>query len=97
LLTSARGANILKIRNTPRTQALSSPQAPHRPRKGEQEHTHRQKVEAHVEEDRTESRLTHAEKERVQRKKERRNGGRAIRGRGIMERNGVGGKNGRSM
>jgi len=53
-------------------------------------------VKAHVKEDRTGSRLTYAEKERVKRNKKRRNVGRAIRGRGIMEKNGVGGKGERS-
>jgi hypothetical protein len=42
------------------------------------EHTHRQTVQAHVEEDRTGSRFAYAEKEGVERSKERRNGGRAI-------------------
>jgi len=42
------------------------------------EHTNRQTVQAHVEEDRTGSRFTYAEKEGVERSKERRNGGRAI-------------------
>jgi len=59
--------------------------------KGEEEYTHRNTVKAHVEEDRTGSRLTYVEKERVKRKRDRWNGGRAIGGRGIMERNGVGG------
>jgi len=54
-------------------------------------------VKAHVQEDWTGSRLTYAEKEGVKRSKKRRNGGRAIRGRGMMERNGVGGKGGRSI
>jgi len=48
-------------------------------------------------EDRTRSRLTHAEKEGVERSKDRRNGGRAIGGKGIIERSGVGGKDGRSI
>jgi len=61
------------------------------------EHTHRHTIKAHVEEDRTGSRLTYAEKERVNRKKERKSGGRAIRGRWIMKKNRVGGKGGRSI
>jgi len=51
------------------------------PRKGEEEHTHRRRVKAHVEEDWTRSRLTYAEKEGVERSKERRNGGKSIGGR----------------
>ena len=39
-------------------------------------------MKAHVEEDQTESRLTYAETEGVERTKERGNGGRAIGGRG---------------
>ena len=70
-----------KIRNTPRSQAL----APQGPRKGEEKHTHRHTVKAHVQEDRTGSRLTYAEKEGVERSKERRNGWRMIGGKGIME------------
>jgi len=49
-------------------------------------------VQAHVEEDWTGSRFTYAEKEGVERSKERRNGGRAIGGRGKMGRSRVGGK-----
>jgi len=45
---------------------------------------------AHVEEDQTGSKRTYAEKERVKRNKERRNGRRVIRGRGLMERNKMG-------
>jgi len=48
-------------------------------------------------EDQTGSRLTYAEKEGVERSKERRNGGRAIGGRGEMERSRVGGKGGRMI
>ena len=54
-------------------------------------------MKAYVDEDRTGSRLTYAEKERVERGKKRRNGGRAIGGRGIMKRSGVGGKGGRMI
>jgi len=54
-------------------------------------------VKAHVEEDWTGSRLTSAEKEGVERSKERRNGGRAIGGTVIVERSWVGGKGGRMM
>ena len=74
MLTLVRGAHIFKIRNTPRSQAL----APLGPRKGEEEHTHRRTVKAHVEEDQIRSRLTYVMKEGVERSKERRNGGRAI-------------------
>jgi len=80
------------VPKTPRFQEL----APQGCTKGEEEHTHRHTVKAHVKEDRTGSRLTYAEKERVKRNKKRRNVGRAIRGRGIMEKNGVGGKGERS-
>ena len=59
------------------------------PRKGEEEHTHRHTVKAHVEEDLTGSRLTYAEKEGVERSKERRNGARTIGGIGIIERSGL--------
>ena len=45
-------------------------------------------------EDQTGSRLTYAEKEGVERSKERRNGGRAIGGRGKIWRSGVGGIDG---
>jgi len=69
------GEKLSKIRKTPRSQAL----APKRPGKGEEEHTHRHKVKAHVEEDRAGSRLTCAEKEGVKRSKERRNGGRVTK------------------
>jgi len=41
-----------------------------RARKGEEEHTHRHTVKAHVEEDQRGSRLTYAEKEVVQTSKE---------------------------
>ena len=47
-------------------------------RKGEEEHTHRHTLKAHVEEERTRARSTYAEKEVVERIKERRNGGRTI-------------------
>jgi len=70
-----------KIRNTPRSQAL----APQGPRDGEEKHTYRHTVKALVEEAQTGSRLTYAEKEGVERSKERRNGGRMIGGRRIME------------
>jgi len=93
LLTSARGVNLLQVRKTPRSQAL----APHGPRKGEEEHTHRHTVKAHVEEDLTGSRLTYAEKEGVERSKESRNGGRVIGGRGKMERGWAGVKGGRMI
>jgi len=76
-----------------RSQAL----APQGPRKREEDHTRKDTVKAYVEEDRTESRLTCAEKEGVERSKERMNGGRAIEGRGEMERSGVGGKGSRMI
>ena len=92
--TSARAANIFKIRKTPRSQAL----APQGPRKGGEEHAHRHTVKAHVEEDRTGSRLTYAERESEEEKGEKaRNGKRATGGRGIMESNGVGGKGERNI
>jgi len=47
--SSARGAKLLKIRKTPRSQALS----PQGPRKGEEEHTYRHTLKAYVKEDRT--------------------------------------------
>jgi len=78
LLTSARGDKLLKIRKTPRSQVL----APQGPRKGEEEHTHRHILKAYVEENQTGSGFTYAEKEGVERGKERRNGGRVIGGRG---------------
>ena len=65
--------------------------------KGEEEQTHRHTVQAHIEENPTGSRLTYAEKEGVERGKKRRNGGRVIGGRGIMERSGVGWKGGRMI
>ena len=68
------------MRKTPRSQVL----APQGSRKGEEEHTHRHTLKAHVEEERTRARSTYAEKEAVERIKERRNGGRAIGGRGEM-------------
>jgi len=54
-------------------------------------------VQAHVEEDRTGTRCTDADKEGVERCKERRNGERAIGGRGEMGRSRVGGKGGRMI
>jgi len=66
LLTSARGVKVLKIQKTPRSQTL----APQGPRKGEEEHTHRHTVKAHVEEDQTGSIFTYAEKEGVERSKD---------------------------
>jgi len=54
-------------------------------------------VQAHVKEDRTGSRFTYAEKEGVERSKERRNSGRAIGGRGEMERRRVGEGGGRTI
>ena len=91
MLTSARDANPLHIRRTPSSQAL----APQGPRKGEEQHTHRHTMKAHVEEDHTGSRFAYPQKEGVERSKERRNGGRAIGGRGKMGRSRVGGKGGR--
>jgi len=72
--------NILKLRKTPRSQAL----APQGPKNGEEEHIHRLRHtgKAHVEKDWTGSRLTYAEKERVERKRERRNGGEGDQGEG---------------
>jgi len=78
LLNSGRGAKLLKIRKTPRSQAIT----PQRSRKGEEEHSHRHTLKAYDEEDRTGSRFTYAEKEGVEGGKERRNGGRVIGGRG---------------
>jgi len=54
-------------------------------------------LKAHVEEERTRARSTYAEKEEVERIKERRNAGRVIGGRGKMERSRVGGKGGRMI
>jgi len=54
-------------------------------------------LKAHVEEERTRTRSTYAEKEGVERIKERRNAGRAIGGRGKMGRSRVGGKGGRMI
>ena len=76
--TSARGEKLLKIRKTPRSQVL----APHGPRKGEDEHTHRHTLNTYVEENRRGSGFTYVEKEGVEGDKERRNGGRLIGGRG---------------
>ena len=81
------------MRKTPRSQVL----APQGSRKGEEEHTHRHTLKAHVEEERTRARSTYAEKEVVERIKERRNGGRTIGGRGKMGRRRVGGKGGRTI
>jgi hypothetical protein len=67
LLTSARGEKLLKIRKTPRSQVLS----PQEFRKGEEEHTHRHTLKTYVEEDRTGSGYTYAEKEGVEGGKER--------------------------
>jgi len=88
LLTSAKGANIVKVRNTPRSQEL----APQVPWKGEEEQTHRHTVtrKTHVEKDWTECRLTYAKKEG----EEIRNRGRPG-WKGKMERSGVRGKGGR--
>jgi len=90
-LASARGAKLFKIRKTPRSQAL----APWGPRKGEEEHTHRHTLKAYVEEDRTGSRFTYAEKEGVEGGKERWNGGRAIGGKGEIGKSSMGGNGGR--
>ena len=54
-------------------------------------------MKAHVEEERSRGRSTYAEKEGVERIKERRNGGSAIGGRGKMGRSRVGGKGGRTI
>ena len=86
MLSSVRGANILKIRKTPRSQTL----APQGPKKREEEHTHKHTVKAHLKQDRTGSRLTYAKKEGV----ETRNRGRPG-WKGKMERSGVKGKGGR--
>ena len=72
MLISARGENLLKLRKTPRSQVL----APQGPGKGEEEHTHRHTLKAYVEENRTGSGFTYAEKEGVEGGKDRRNGGR---------------------
>jgi len=93
LLTSARGDKLLKIRKTPRSQVL----APQGPRKGEEEHTHRHILKAYVEENQTGSGFTYAEKEGVDGGKERRNGGRVMRGRGKMGRSTVGWESGRMI
>ena len=82
-----------QIRKAPRFQVL----APQGSRKREQEQTHRHTLKANVEEDRTRDRSTYAEKEGVERIKERRNAGRAIGGRGKMGRSRVGGKGGRMI
>jgi len=78
---------------TNRLRCIHSQECP----KGEEEHTHRHTVKAHVEKDWTGSRLTYAEKEGVERSKEKRNGGRVIEGRGKMERSRVGGGGERMM
>ena len=49
-------------------------------------------MKVHVEEELTRARRTYAEKEGVERIKERRNGGRVIGGRGKMERSWMRGK-----
>jgi len=72
----------------------SGTSSPGGPRKGEEEHTHRHTLKAYVEQDRTGSRFTYAEKEGVEGGKERRNGGRAIGGRWKKGRSRVGGKGG---
>jgi len=54
-------------------------------------------LKAHVEEERTRTRSTYAEKEGVERIKERRNGGRATGGGGKMGRSRVGWKGGRTI
>jgi len=83
----------LKIPKTPRSQVL----APQGSRKGEEEHTHIHTLKTHVKEERTRARSTYAEKEGVQRIKERRNAGRAIGGRGQMGASRVRGKGGRMI
>jgi len=52
-------------------------------------------LKAHVEGEQTQTRSTYAEKEGVERIRERRNGGRVIGGRGKIGRNRGGGKGGR--
>jgi len=54
-------------------------------------------LKAHVEEERTRARSTYVEKEVVERINKRRNGRRAIGGRGEMGRSGVVGKGGRTI
>jgi len=54
-------------------------------------------LKAHVEEEWTRARSTYVEKEGVERIKERRNGGRAIGGRGKMGRSRVVGKGGSTI
>ena len=54
-------------------------------------------MKAHVKEERTRARSMYAEKVGVETIKERRNGGRAIGGRGKMGRSRVGGKGGRTI
>jgi len=54
-------------------------------------------LKAHVEEERKQARSTYAEKEGVERIKERRNAGRAIGGTGKMGRSRVGGKGRRTI
>jgi len=93
LLTSARGAIFLTNTKPPRSQVL----APQGSKKGEEEHTHRHTLKAHVKEERTRARSTHAEKEGVERIKERRNAGRVIGGRRKMGRLRVGGKGGKMI
>jgi len=72
------------------------------PSKREEEQKDIQTVQAHVDEDQTESRLTNAEKEGMERSEERGQGGRLIGGRGTKckgvgwgrEGNGGGGEQG---
>jgi len=87
-LTSAREADILKIRKTPRSQAPAPKGLKNL--KGQEEHTLRNTVKAHVDEDRSGSRLTYAKKE--ERSKESSNGGREIGGRGKLRKAGLGGR-----
>jgi len=54
-------------------------------------------LKVHVEEELTRARRTYAEKEGVERIKERRNGGRVIGGEGKMGRIRVGGEDGRRI
>ena len=67
-------------RKTPRSE--SHVLALQGPRKGGEEQTYRHTLKAHIEEDRTGSKLTYAEKEGVERSQERGNGGRVVGGRG---------------
>jgi len=81
------------MHKTPRSQVILVQGS----RKGEEEQTHRHTLKAHVEEERTRARSTYAEKEGVERIKERRNAGWAIGGRGKMGRTRVGGNGGRMI